>query len=69
MKKNNAITMTKTEREKVLNLLEELSKQIEEKKKNKKKKSFFEKMIEKTTQQLTDEQSNIFNIVDSRKEL
>lgn len=66
MKNNNTITMTKDEREKVLNLFEELSKQIEEKKKNrkKKKKSFFEKMIEKTTQQLTDEQSNIFNIVD-----
>lgn len=43
MKNNNTITMTKDEREKVLNLFEELSKQIEEKKKNrkKKKKSFF----------------------------
>lgn len=66
MRNKDTITMTKDEREKVLNLLEELSKQIEEKKKDrkKKKKSFFEKMIEKTTQQLINEQSNIFNIVD-----
>lgn len=64
MKNNDTITMTKAEKEKVLNLLEELSKQIEEKKKNRKKKSFFEKMIEKTVQQLTGEQSNIFNIID-----
>lgn len=66
MKNNNTITMTKDEREKVLNLLEELSKQIEEKKKDRKKKkrAFLKKMIEKTTQQLTNEQSNIFNIVD-----
>ena len=47
MRNKDTITMTKDEREKVLNLLEELSKQIEEKKKNRKKKSFFEKMIEK----------------------